>query len=803
MSIISRSIPGLFGGVSQQIPAMRHPTHCEVQENGIATLVEGLAKREGVQHIKSLAMTGANSASVQGTNGAVFVHVIDRGGSGRFLLIIKNGNLMVYDLATGAPKTVTFPDGKGYLTATTPSTLFRAVSVADYTFLVNRSTTVAMTGGFSASRPINRGLIYVKQAVASLAHRITVDGTTVTYTSTATPTIGAIVTGLIAALNAGLPAGYTVAQVAPPGETTGPVISIIRNSGAATAVSCSDDFGNLSLLAVHDSVKAYSDLPPSLGGITNFVTKVSLNPSSDKGAFWVTWDTTLHEYKECAAPGISDTLDNSTLPHKLVLNVDGTFTMSRITDWTTRKAGDDNSNPLPSFVGGKLNDVFFFRNRLGVLSSDGAILSKAGKYYSFFSDSAQTVLDTDPIDLANPTEQVVELLWAVPFNQNLLLWADRQQFVLTGGDVLSPKNARMVPTTAFEAYLGSRPEPLGNKCAFATTSGDYTALRLLKVSLDTVTNQADDLTEHAPRYIPNAPVHIKASSTAKTIAVLPSGTGSSMFLFKYEVNEQDVMTQRAWKKLTFPDTGTQTSKIVKVYWVDRRLYIVRFIQDTLDAAETGGRFVLELLDFQVDRKDTNVDFSLRLDRKVLVTGASYNAGTDTTSFSIPYWERNPLTLLKCVTGRAPAVMTASSTVFNADGTMTIQVPKDVTTAAIWIGKAFLFRYVFTEVFFRDENNAPVQSCVLALKKVLLRFKDTGFFRCTVTPLRRETWTYEFTGNVLGTIPLEAPQLASGAFSIPINSKAEGTVIEIQSDSFFPAKFPYADWVGDITMKAQR
>lgn len=800
MSLISRSIPGLFGGVSQAIPAMRHPTHCELQENGIATLVDGLSKREAFEHIASLAPTGPNGASISGTNGIVHPHVIDRGASGRYSLLIKNGNLSVHDLTTGAVKTVTFPFGKAYLTCTNAATDFHAVTVADHTFILNRTIPVLMTASVSGSRPANRGMVWVKQAVADIAYRITVDGVTATFTSDSTPSVAEITTGLIAALNTALPVGYAVTMVTPPGATEGPVISIVRSSGAATTVASSDGFGNLAMVTFHETVSAYSDLPANLGSTANFVVKVSPNPSASKGAYWVRWDTTTLDYRECSSPLLEDTLDPTTLPHKLVLETNGAFTFTKVTDWTKRTAGDEDSNPKPSFVGKTINDIFFFRNRLGLLSEDGCALSKAGKYYTYFAESAQSVLDTDPIDLSNPTADVVALQWAVPFNEQLLLWADKQQFILVGGDILSPKTARMVPSTAFEAYMGARPESLGNKCVFASTNGDYTALRMLKVASDTVTNQADDLTDHVPRYIPKDIVRVKGSTTAKMLAVVPSS--SSLYLFKYEQDDgKEVMTQKSWAVQLIPDTATQTSRIINVHWVDRRLYVIRFIKDTLDTAEPLGRFVIERLDFQSDRMDAGVSFSLRLDRKVQPTGAVYG-GTNTT-VTIPYWERADMTMLRCVASRAPAVLAVLGTVFNADGTMTLTLKGDQTAATLWAGRKYMFRYQFTEVFMRDQNEAPMQNVKLALKDILVRFVRTGFFRVRVTPYLREEYVYDFTGNVLGTIPVEGNQLATGDFKIPVQSDPSGTTVVMESDSFFPVTFPYAEWRGNVTQKASR
>ena len=52
--------------------------------------------------------------------------------------------------------------------------------------------------------------------------------------------------------------------------------------------------------------------------------------------------------------------------------------------WSSRKAGDDTSNPFPSFTGGKINDICFHKNRFGILSDENIIFSVAGNFYNFF-----------------------------------------------------------------------------------------------------------------------------------------------------------------------------------------------------------------------------------------------------------------------------------------------------------------------------------------------------------------------------------------------------------------------------------
>ena len=71
--------------------------------------------------------------------------------------------------------------------------------------------------------------------------------------------------------------------------------------------------------------------------------------------------------------------------------------------WGERTVGDDNSAPKPSFIGHKINNVFFFRNRLGFLANDNVILSTVSKFFQFFPETVLTVIDLSLIHISEPT----------------------------------------------------------------------------------------------------------------------------------------------------------------------------------------------------------------------------------------------------------------------------------------------------------------------------------------------------------------------------------------------------------------
>ena len=102
---------------------------------------------------------------------------------------------------------------------------------------------------------------------------------------------------------------------------------------------------------------------------------------------------------ETVAPAISKGLDNATMPISLVNTGLNTFTIQQ-TNYVDRQVGDEDSNPMPSFVGEKISDIFFFKNRLGFLSRSNVVLSQAGDFFNFFRSSVTSLLDSAPIDVS-------------------------------------------------------------------------------------------------------------------------------------------------------------------------------------------------------------------------------------------------------------------------------------------------------------------------------------------------------------------------------------------------------------------
>jgi hypothetical protein len=796
MTLETRPVPGLFGGVSQRIPAMRHPTQCSEQRNGIATTVDGLYKRPGLTFVKQLDLDGANGASIRNSFGNAFAHHIDKAALGSFELIIVNGNLMVFNKTTGAAQTVSFPNGKAYLNSSDPESGFRCVTVADYTFVVNTSVVTAMLPATDPANPVNVAYVNIKTAVPEVAYKITIGTTTCAVTtppaSSSTATADTIITQFLdpAALPTAFP-GYTITRV--------PGTNIIKFVGAGPAFTAtvSDGWGNTAMQSMANGVQKYSDLPPVFEA--GYTITITGTPDSPQDSYYVKWDGA--KWVETKKPQLLDSFNPATMPHKLVYDeVTHLWSFDQVATWDTRKVGDDDTNPLPSFVGFPLREVFFFRNRLGFLASDSLSTSRAGKYFNFFGTTATQILDSDPIDLASTAGDVETLDWAVVYNQTLLVFAStKQQFVLVGGDILSPNNARLMPSTTFEAYEGACPQTIGNQVVFTADTGSYCQLFRYRVSTDTVTNSADLLTEHVPRYIAASPRKLAASTATKMVAMVPRGIVSGMKLLKYEQDEQDNLTQKAWAELAF-DTAADV-RVINASWLSSRLYLTLHVT-TADDVEVGGRFELVYLDLQTDAADAPSGIPLCLDWKLQAASGAFDGAH--TTYTLPRVFAEQVVALRCLPDRGPEVIPVTYQRIAGSGTL-LTVDGDQTDATLWVGIPFNFVYTPTEVHFRDQSGVPVLAASVTLKQWLFRYEDSGWFQATVTNRYRQTYTYDFPGFTPGVEGSGADQLGlmTDIAEIPVGAAAAGCKVSLVSTSHLPCKFPYAEWVGDVNMKARR
>ena len=166
MPLINTSLPNLIQGVSQQPDATRFSGQCDEQVNFMSSVVDGLTKRNGTRFVKKLFST--NSA----ISADSFIHFVNRSETERYVMIHDGTKFHAYNVLSGDEASINGATG-GYTAAgtyldvsastTTARDTLRATTVADGTFLVNRSVPVTTDQSSRSSSLDQEALIFVKQ----------------------------------------------------------------------------------------------------------------------------------------------------------------------------------------------------------------------------------------------------------------------------------------------------------------------------------------------------------------------------------------------------------------------------------------------------------------------------------------------------------------------------------------------------------------------------------------------------------------------------------------------------------------
>lgn len=775
MPLVSSSIPNLVNGVSQQPFTLRLSSQAEEQTNGLSTTSQGLRKRPPTKHLKKI---------LSGSLGDAYLHTINRDPTEQYVVIITDGNLKVFDL-DGTEKTVSFPDGTTYLDSASPSTSFRAVTVADYTFIVNKNTTVTQRADKSADRAAE-ALINVKVGNYGQTYKVIINNTTVSsYTTpdgsnsshTANINTDFIATQLVSNGLSSL-SGYTVIR-------TGSTIYISKTSGDFL-IRAEDGFNNGAMTALKGQIQKFSDLPAQ--GRDGFKIEVIGDKNFGFDNFWVKFDGSgTGAWVETIAPDEFLGFEASTMPHQLVRNADGTFTFEEAT-WDDRTVGDLNLNPDPSFVGSKINDIFFYRNRLGFLSDEGVIMSEAGEFFNFYRKTVTELLDSAPIDVQASHTKVSTLVHAIPYNRQLLLFSAQTQFIVdTQQDILTPQTVAVKQSTEFEANVTAAPVGFGNNIYFAVDKGEYSGLREY-FTIDEVagTNDAADVTSHVPSYIPAGVTKIAAGLNNDILAVLTPDDPSSMYIYNFYWSNNEKL-QSAWSKWTL-DAG------------DEILNVDFILSDMFLVIQRSDGVYLEKLSVAIDDIWDEEPYTVHLDRKVIISGADITF--DGTYSNIA------LADLPCdlTDGEWQAVVAKNQTLNEGILVDVEQVAAggriegDFSGNDIILGRKYSHSYTFSPIVVRTASgNAQKADTTgrLQVRNLQLNFSDTGYFKAIVTPTGRSSYEYIFSGKTVGLSSSTIGDIAleTGLFKFPVLAKNTEVSIQVTNDTPLPSALLSADWEG--------
>ncbi|QVW21420.1 hypothetical protein KJF94_16020 [Pseudomonas hormoni] len=778
MGLVSQSIKNLKGGVSQQPDILRFSNQGEFQENGWSSETEGLQKRPPTTFRKRLGNIGLFGAKP-------LIHLVNRDEKEQYYMVFTGTGINVVDLF-GNSYSVRGYDG--YANCDHPRDDLRLITVADYTFVVNRLKVVSMNSTLTqAGYPslTSRAIVNVRGGQYGRTLTVNVNGSVVA--NVVMPNGNAV--EQVAQTDAQFIANSIANQVNATGlwkAEAGPGWVLIEARAVGTVINqitTADGYANQLLSGFIYQVQTFSKLP--LQCKDGYLVEITGEATRSGDNYWVRYDAKGQVWKETVKPGIIEGFKPETMPHGLVRAADGQFDW-KVLPWVGRTSGDDTTNPMSSFVDSTINDVFFFRNRLGFLSGENVIMSRTAKYFHFFPASVSVLSDDDPIDVAVSHNRISILKYAVPFSEQLLLWSDQAQFVLTSQGIMSSKTIQLDLTTEFDVSDGARPWGIGRGVYFASPRASFTSVKRYYAVQDVSSvKSAEDVSAHIPSYIPNTVYNIHGSGTENFVSVLSDTDEHRLFLYKFLYLREELV-QQAWSHWTFGDDV----RILAAASIGSYMYLIleRALGVTLERIE----FTSNTVDFVQE------PYRGYMDLKKVAQVSQYNEDLNESYLNLQDLYGgfpHPTTAFYTLDQGGVLQRHEPMTTWTADARLILVGDRRGQTFVV--GQEYAFQYEFSKFLIKqtadDGSSATEDIGRLQLRRAWVNYETSGFFQINVNNGSTE-YVYQMAGGRLGTeVVLGSLMLGTGQFKFPVTGNAKAQRVTIYSAAPVPLKIIGAGW----------
>lgn len=608
-----------------------------------------------------------------------------------------------------------------------------------------------------------------------------------------------------------------------------------------------DDFAGDGITVIRDKVERFEDLPPTAPH--GYIVKVSGVPESGYDDYWVKFEAEDGDFSrgiwvETVAPDIFYAVSVATMPKLVIRNSAGDFVItsadggamtgipaeqSATYKWTNRLVGDDDTNPVPSFMNKgfqpgplRINGLCYFQGRLGILSGENMIFSETGQFFNFFRTTVLDLLDTDPIDVASSSQKSGIIYSAVPFNRDLVLWTPTNQSVLRTGDTFTPKSVGITTAADYEnqAYL-CRPVPSANSIFFTYNNGGYVGMRELipQPALDG-SYLANDLTTNVSRFISGTPTSLSASTHDNIVSLV---AGKKLYLYRYLATNNE-RVQSAWVELEiadaskiFVDADAHGREFCEPLWagfIESDLFVVALMRrKSGNPNPTTNAFIPALFKIRMGSGLTDSpinDWVMHLDCRARITG-TYSIFTEKTTLTLPYGLDYAAGKTKVVNdqGNSAIIESGTPSTFKIDANTgsvnvagTVVLDGNQSASPFWVGIPYEMKYTFSTQYLKRGQNMPaLLGGRYQIHNMILQFAETGYFKVTTETPDGAAYEYEFAGDILGSSLVGEAFLKTGQFRVPIFSKNDNITISIISTSFLPCKILSGEIEAEFTTRS--
>ena len=500
--------------------------------------------------------------------------------------------------------------------------------------------------------------------------------------------------------------------------------------------------------------------------------------------FALSTDLLAVSWEETSAPAEEYLLDSTTMPQTVTLSAPTTVDIEN-TVWDERAAGDDNTNPQPSFIGKAIKTLAIFQNRLVAVQDDIVETTETDNTRSWWRNTVTQLLVTHPVRMRSTSPDSDTLHSALNHNRDLLLFSKKSQFKLAGEIPLTP-GAGLPQTGEYTNNPVVEPASIGKNVFFSFNYGVYGGISKYKASSDeNAQDRADPITDHVKKYMRGSPSQILGDANLGILYLIQD---NKIYVCDYNPREKIRAADERWawsEWLNFQ--GETTVNIADATLIGNKLQLVL-------THGTTGADILQLdvvQDPVADTLDTYLDYRVE---------ATATSGT----FAIPagYPITDPNFIIVYGAGDAQEGNLVEYT--ESGGTITITSEFEASTEVVY-GVKFKCSIVPSTLYIRDESGHVNPYTRLHILKWLLHVTNSADISAEiVSPYYTFTDQY-WSGLIAGDINSLTDSVAdnTGTFDIGYQQQSDLADLRIHSTGHLPLNITGLDYLGSYSSRGKR
>ena len=361
--------------------------------------------------------------------------------------------------------------------------------------------------------------------------------------------------------------------------------------------------------------------------------------------------------------------------------------------------------------------------------------------------------------------------------------------------VLNPDTAKLRSIATFNYNKDVAPISLGTTVAYLDDSGKFSRFNemanIAREGEPNVVNQS----QVVPTLLPKD-IDLFTNSRENNLVIMGKTNSDTVQGFRY-LNVGDKREQSAWFKWKFNNPLLYHFIINDEYYfldTDHFLQSVRLVQTESDPSIIQD----------------NVDFLLHVDNHTTISGGSFSASTNLTTFSSVSW------LPSVTTPNYDLVVIDTNTASERVGrygkptltsTTSFTLPGDWSGVTLTIGYLYEYLVAFPTFYLARQqgqsNRADVNSS-LVVHRIKMHFGKIGLYETTLTRVGKSDYTEVYESTELDEYDVsDAPYLEEFIKTVPVYEKNTNVDITLKSSHPAPSTLRAVSWEGDYSPKYYR